>query len=79
MDRMSRMRARLRGQGPRTTVARSARLLNRSARACPSQGTEKKRLGARSARACPSHAFRLKQDGQDGQDGQDEGVIAGAR
>ena len=33
------MRERSRGTGPRTTVARAARLLNRSARACPSQGT----------------------------------------
>ena len=33
---MARMRERLRGTGPRTTVAWAARLLNRSARACPS-------------------------------------------
>ena len=32
---------RLRGTGPRTTVARAARLLNRSARACPSHASQK--------------------------------------
>ena len=35
------MRERLRGTGPRTTVARAARLLNRSARACPSHASQK--------------------------------------
>ena len=39
--RMDRMRARSRGTGPRTTVARAARLLNRSARACPSHASQK--------------------------------------
>ena len=39
--RMARMRERSRGTGPRTTVARVARLLNRSARACPSQCTKR--------------------------------------
>ena len=39
--RMARMRERLRGTGPRTTVPRSARLGARSARACPSQCTKR--------------------------------------
>ena len=39
------MRERLRGTGPRTTVARSARLLNRSARACPSHAFRLKQDG----------------------------------
>ena len=38
---MARMRERLRGTGPRTTVAWAARLLNRSARACPSHASQK--------------------------------------
>ena len=37
---MARMRERLRGTGPRTTAARAARLLNRSARACPSHASQ---------------------------------------
>ena len=37
---MARMRERSRGTGPRTTVPRSARLLNRSARACPSHASQ---------------------------------------
>ena len=47
------MRERLRGTGPRTTVARAACLLHRSARACPSHAFRLKQDG---------------QDGQDGQD-----------
>ena len=39
------MRERLRGTGPRTTVARSACLLNRSARACPSHAFRLKQDG----------------------------------
>ena len=42
---MHRMRARSRGTGPRTTAARVARLLNRSARACPSHAFRLKQDG----------------------------------
>ena len=48
-----------RRDGPRTTVARSARLLNRSARACPSHAFRLKQDG---------------QDYQDGQDRGEKGL-----